>query len=249
LTAVALDVGQGDAILLLGAGGAAVLVDGGPDPVVLEEALGRYRVERLELVVVTHGDQDHAGGLVHLPGRYPIGRIWFQGPPHRTRAWEELATAAGSAGIPLQIPSAGQVEVIDGLRLEVLGPRRRYDLINNQAIVLWVDAGATSLLLTADIEAIAQQELGTLRPEVLKVPHHGAATSDLAWLEATDPLLSIVSVGENDYGHPTDEVLSALSDSIIARTDLIGDVVVPLVGDPLRELPVSSSGRSPGTGR
>ncbi|HUO47114.1 MAG TPA: ComEC/Rec2 family competence protein [Acidimicrobiia bacterium] len=245
LAAVFLDVGQGDATLLIGASGEAVLVDGGPDPVTLQRALDRYQVRHLALVVVTHAHQDHVAGLSILPGRYRVGSLWYPGPPHTSPAWEDLRDDAIAAGIRLEVPRPGLTSYVDGLRLRVVGPLRRYDGINDQSVVLWVDAGATRILLTGDVEIAAQADLGVMVTDVLKVPHHGALTSDLDWLADTRPLLSVISVGENDYGHPHPAVLEALADSVTIRTDQIGDVVVPLVGDPLSLLPVSTSDRSP----
>ena len=77
-------------------------------------------------------------------------------------------------------------------------------------IVLWVAACGTSFLLPGDIEAVAQRELPKVRPDVLMVPHHGSATTDLAWLTATVGPIAIISVGENTYGHPAPEVLETL---------------------------------------
>ena len=245
LAAVFLDVGQGDATLLLGVSGEAVLVDGGPDPVILQGALDRYQVRHFALVVVTHAHQDHVAGLSVLPGRYQVGSLWYPGPPHTSPAWEDLRDQAIAAGIRVEVPNPGSTAHVDGLHLRVVGPLRRYDGINDQSVVLWVDAGATRVLLTGDVEIAAQADLGVMTTDVLKVPHHGALTSDLEWLAATRPRLSVISVGENDYGHPHLEVLEALSNSVIIRTDQGGDVTVPLVGDPLSLLPAASSGRSP----
>jgi competence protein ComEC len=246
LAAVFIDVGQGDSTLLLGATGEAVLVDGGPDPVLLIAALDDYQVEDLALVVVTHVHEDHVAGIAALPGRRSIGRIWYPGPPHTGESWEHLLTGAAAWGIPIEVVEPGTVAAIDGLRLEVLGPRRRYEGSNDQSIVLWVESGGASLLLTGDIERAAQRDLGPRRPDVLKVPHHGAGTSDPDWLAASMPRLSIVSVGENDYGHPSLETLEVLSTgSMVVRTDEVGDIVVPLKGDPFRMIPASSSGLAP----
>ena len=105
--------------------------------------------------------------------------------------------------------------------------------------------------MTGDIEAIAQADLGPTRTDVLKVPHHGGGTSSLSWLAATEPLVAVVSVGPNDYGHPAEEVIDVLESvgAIVLRTDQVGDVVIPLTGDPLRRLPVFASGPVPGIDR
>jgi competence protein ComEC len=242
---VFLDVGQGDATLLLGVGGRAVLIDGGPDPVLLAAGLRRYGVRALELVVVTHPHEDHAGGLVGLGDRLPVSRVWHAGPPHTGRGWERFAREMGRAGVAMAVPPVGQVEMIDGIRLQVLGPRRRYAGINDQSVVLLADAGYTRVLLTGDIEEVAQGDLGYVEAEVLKVPHHGAATTDLGWLSRQQPAIAVISVGDNDYGHPSPEVIAALASSVVLRTDEVGDIVLSLTGDPLAGRSLAGSGRSP----
>ncbi len=86
------------------------------------------------------------------------------------------------------------------------------------------------MLLAGDIEAVAQRELPPLRPDVLLVPHHGSATTDLDWLAATVGPLAIISVGPNTYGHPNDEVLDLLdaTGARVMTTAADGDIVVPL---------------------
>ncbi len=86
------------------------------------------------------------------------------------------------------------------------------------------------MLLTGDVEAIAQDDLGPFDADVLKVPHHGGATSDPDWLTAVGADLAVISVGENDFGHPSPEILSTLeaAGTAVARTDLDGDVLVHL---------------------
>jgi len=93
--------------------------------------------------------------------------------------------------------------------VEAIGPRRRYLSQNDGSIVLWLP-GARSVLLTGDIEAVAQNELPKLRPDVMLVPHHGSATSDLHWLERIAAETVVVSVGENTYGHPAPTVMEVL---------------------------------------
>ena len=87
-----------------------------------------------------------------------------------------------------------------------------------------------TVLLPGDIEVIAQQELGTVHANVLKVPHQGAATSDLGWLQATQADTAVISVGSNTFGHPSAEVVAALEEAgaHVVRTDEEGDVVIRL---------------------
>jgi competence protein ComEC len=228
--AVVLDVGQGDAILISGGDGHYALVDGGPDPVRLYTGLRRYGIRQLDLVVLTHVHADHAGGLVGLVGRVSIGRVWADPEPHETAASDQLLQLLDSAAVQVERPLVGQEWDLGRLHLTVEGPLRRYASPNDQSIVVMIDGAKRSMLLSGDIEAIAQSELGHLRADVLKVPHHGAATSSLEWLDGVGSDLAVIPVGPNDFGHPSELVIEALemSGDSVLRTDVEGDVLVPL---------------------
>ncbi len=227
---VALDVGQGDALLISGGDGRFALVDGGPDPVELIESLATYRVRRLELVVLTHAHADHAAGLAGLAGRIPIDLVWADVGSHANPASTEVLDQLGGVGAVVLTPAIGAEYTLGELRLTVRGPLRRYASPNDESIVLEVTGPMRSMLLTGDVEAIAQEDLGRIDADVLKVPHHGAATSNNEWLAAVGSDLAVISVGENDFGHPAPEVISALeaAGAVVVRTDLEGDVIVDL---------------------
>jgi competence protein ComEC len=227
---VVLDVGQGDSLLISGGNGRYALVDGGPDQVSLIQKLGEYGVRQLELVVLTHVHADHATGLIGLVGRVPIGRVWAVTDHHDTPASIELLGSLGGGRVRVERPSPGQRWDLGGVELTVLGPLRRYASPNDESIVLMVDGPSKSMLLTGDIETIAQGELGGLHADVLKVPHQGAATSDPEWLTEVGAELAVISVGRNDFGHPVDWVIETLVEAgaIVKRTDQDGDVVVSL---------------------
>ena len=228
--AVVLDVGQGDAILISGGPGKLALVDGGPDPVILIENLAQYRVNALSLVVLTHAHADHALGLTALAGRIPIGEVWARVQPHETVASTELVGTLARSGVPVVEPPVGEVYRLGALTLAVDGPPRQYASSNDQSIVLTVTGPERSMLLAGDIETYAQADLGHLRADVLKVPHHGAGTSDPDWLEGVGAEMAVISVGANDFGHPVPWVINELEESgvTVLRTDLEGDVIVPL---------------------
>lgn len=244
---VFLDVGQGDASLILASDGSAVLVDAGPEPPVLASALRRYGVDRIDLLVVTHPHEDHIAGLVGLVGRIPIDEVWIWGPAHSGESWEVVAAQLARDGVAIEVPAVGTIATYGDVTIEVLGPLRRYDGANDQSVVLIVDAGATSVLMTGDIEEAAQADLGAIGGDVLKVPHHGGATSSLWWLAAVEPRIAVVSVGDNDYGHPSPEIVEVLNSlgAVVVRTDQAGDVVIPLTGDPLRRVPAVAIGPVP----
>ncbi len=226
--AIFLDVGQGDAALLRGPAGEVVLVDGGPEPALLRQALLARGVERIDLLIISHGHADHAAGLAGLPQWATVGRLWHSGDGGEALAavLEEMR----AAGVTVEVPAAGWEAEVGSFHIEVLGPRRRYASLNDGSLVLAVRAGGVLLLLPGDIEAIAQADLGPVRADVLKVPHQGAATSDLDWLTDCAPRVAVISVGPNQFGHPAPEVVSTLeaAGAAVHRTDREGDVTVVL---------------------
>ncbi|HEX2155032.1 MAG TPA: ComEC/Rec2 family competence protein [Acidimicrobiia bacterium] len=229
--AVIFDVGQGDAILVVSNDHRTMLVDGGPDPAILEQKLSAYGITRLDLVVLTHVHADHATGLEAVIGRRPVGEIWLPSPPHSTPASRRVRLLTNETGIPSRHAPVGHTVTLGDLVVEVLAPVRRYASPNDQSVVLLIHApGGPRLLLTGDIETYAQADLAGLKADILKVPHQGAATSDTAWLAAVGADEAIISVGPNDFGHPSDGVIAALrsAGSKVTRTDVEGDVVVPL---------------------
>ena len=227
---VFLDVGQGDAALLWGPSGEVILVDGGPDPEVLRRALLERGVRRLDLLVVTHSHADHLGGLEGITEWAAVGRLWHSGQEGDGSA--SLLREMAAAGVPAEVPAMGWEADIGAFHLDVLGPVRRYDSPNDGSLVLRLVAAGTVVLLPGDVEAIAQDDLGPLPADVLKVPHQGAATGDPAWLAASAAGVAVISVGPNDFGHPAPQVLAALeaAGAEVRRTDLEGDVVLTLGG-------------------
>lgn len=233
-----LDVGQGDAILLRTPGGRVILVDGGPDPLLLRSRLGEilpFWQRRIDLVVSTHADRDHSGGLEGLGRRYQVG--WVMEAPLRDKLsapWAEPLLVAGAQR--LSAHRGMRVELGKGLRLEVLHPPsevaggQRDD--NQGSIVLRVLMGRCRILLTADIDAQVEGELlaggQALSATVLKVAHHGAATSSSApFLAAVNPQVAVIGVGQgNRFGHPSEEVSQRLAavGCQVYRTDLQGTV-------------------------
>ena len=228
-TVTFLDVGQGDAVVVRD-GGVTMLVDGGPDPRVLGDALARNGVRHIDLLVVTHGDIDHVGGLDGIVDRMRPDELWVPDQPHLGEALEALVVDAAAAGVPVRGIRSGARTSVGRLDVASVGPRRRYLADNDGSVVLRVDAPGASVLLPGDIEAIAQAELPPLRPTVLLVPHHGSATSDLRWLAATAGEVAVISAGENDYGHPAPAVVATLHEagSRVLTTREDGDVTVRL---------------------
>lgn len=228
-TATFLDVGQGDATLVEDPSGGVILVDGGPDAVILQQALRSRRIDRIDLLVATHGDADHVAGLEGILDRIGVAEMWVPAHADLGDSLEGLVADAEERGVAVRAVSSGARARLGALQIEVLGPARRYEAQNDGSIVVLVSARST-LLLPGDVEAVAQQELPALRPDVLLVPHHGSATTDLRWLEATVGDVAVISVGANTFGHPAPEVVDLLHrlGVEVAITHEEGDVVIPL---------------------
>ncbi|SFP98661.1 competence protein ComEC [Amycolatopsis arida] len=239
---VACDVGQGDAIVLAtGEPGRAVVVDTGPQPGPVDRCLDRLDVRRVPLIVLSHLHADHIGGLASVFEGRAVGGVAV-GPgrsPHW--AWRQVADQAAAHDVPLLELAADDRLAWPDLRLEVIGPRhvtgRSADqdgtAINNTSLVARAATAAGSVLLTGDIELIAQGDLLAagvdLRADVLKVPHHGSRFSLPGFLAAVAPRLAVVSVGAgNTYGHPHPTTLGALTagGALVVRTDTDGDTAV-----------------------
>ncbi len=227
--AVFLDVGQGDAVLLRSQGLVA-LVDGGRDPLLLADKLRSHRVGRIDLLVVTHGDIDHVGGLDGILADHGVGRLWVPAYGDAGEVMTRLVDEAEAAGVVVEhIEARSPPRRLGAITIEPLGPSRRYLSDNDGSIVLWVSA-TRSLLLAGDIEGVAQGELPQLRPDVLLVPHHGAGTTDRRWLTDIVGEVAVISVGQNRYGHPAPETLAVLEAAGVEPliTQDRGDVTIGL---------------------
>jgi competence protein ComEC len=235
-----LDVGQGDAILILAPDGRQILVDGGPSPTALLNELGAvlpFWDRSLDLVVLTHPDSDHITGLIPLLDRYRVGRVLDTRQTDAAplaAAWRERL-ARGD--IERTIAQRGARIPVGQAVLTVLNPgptplTGTASDDNNNAIVLRVDYGQTSLLLTGDAETEAEAEMLKaglpLKADLLKAGHHGSKGSTSApFLAAVAPRVAVIQVGaENSFGHPHPDVLKRLAAAGIEvfRTDQHGRI-------------------------
>jgi competence protein ComEC len=248
LTVRFFDVGQGDAALLTSPGGVAMLVDGGPDQAQVATELVALGVKRLDLVVASHPHADHVIGLPAVLARIPIGLLLEPGCKDDSPDGRALDEAASSEHLTVRHPRAGGVMTVGDVRLEFLSPDRCWSGTesdtNNDAIVVRASVGEDSVLFATEPEEPAQQVLlddgVDLHADVLKVPHHGAATSIEPFFEAVQAQVAIVSVGPNTYGHPVPEVLDWIraTGAEVYRTDWSGTITVSF-GD--RGVPVASA--------
>lgn len=233
----ACDVGQGDALALAAGPGAAVMIDAGPDPIAVDRCLRDLGVRQIPLLVITHFHLDHVGGLPGVVRGRSIGRLLtgpLDGPESGSVIVHRVATALGRA--VLTPPDGTSLDVGD-VHLDVLGPAGPFHGTrsdpNNSSLVLRARVSGVRILLPGDAEVEAQRALvaaGTdLRADILKVPHHGSAYSDPAFLAAVHASVAVISVAaHNDYGHPSPILLAELArlGPPALRTDRQGDIAV-----------------------
>ena len=247
LTVHFLDVGQGDAAALRTPNGRWIVIDGGPRTPerdagrrVVVPFLRGQGVGRVAVVVATHGDADHLGGLPAVVEAFDPELVLEPGEPLGRPLYLEFLAGVEASGARWHAARAGDRIEVDGVVLEVLSPDSlwlRLPLeVNEHGVVLRVRYGAVRLLFQADAGLPVEGRLaGTVgRVEVLKVGHHGSktATSD-AWLDELAPREAVISVGRNNhYGHPAPEVLERLARHgvTVLRTDRSGTITLSTDG-------------------
>ena len=244
-----LSIGQGDATLVEWPDGRRWLIDGGPPSERLLRYLRRRGIRRLDAVLLSHPDADHLGGLLPVMDALEVRALWVPRPPLADETdYRTLWGAAFRQGTAIRTPAdaallgAGERGVTLLHPLDGWAPQRTRRLKNEQSLVLRIDHGARSLLLTGDIEregeaAVAERLAG--RPvDVVKVAHHGSTSSSTEpFVAATGADWAIISCGlDNRFRHPRPIVLWrwTAAGARVLRTDLLGTVVVETDGEALR---------------
>lgn len=252
-----LDVGQGDAIVIELPGGETVLIDGGTRQetwdmgrAVIAPYLWDRGIFRLDHVIATHPQLDHVGGLISVLRLLPVTQYWTNGVVRPEVFYRQLREAIDETRPRERLAEEGQVVAQSGsCRLVVLNPSRSGieslptaasgSSLNNRSVVTRLDCGLHSFLFSGDVEREAQARLAgrSSRTRVLKVPHHGAASSLYEpWIRELRPDLALISVGRrNPYGHPAKAVLQSYQDLAVPlyRTDQDGAVwIMAKLDDP-----------------
>ncbi len=258
LTVYFLDVGQGDASLIVSPTGRTVLVDGGPPEAArsLVQRLSGILEGPIDLVILTHPHLDHLGGLADVLGRFGARRYMDPGFDHPTTAYRKLLEAVAAREVQYVEPLQGEdgapvtIGLGDGAAITVLWPRRpgqgfltgtRSDA-NANSIVFRLSYGKATFLFTGDAEADTESRLlrsgQDLRAKVLKVAHHGSRHSSKApFVSRVSPETAVISCARgNEYRHPHGKALARLQavGARVHRTDLDGTLVVVSDGNSLR---------------
>ncbi|GAA3286086.1 ComEC/Rec2 family competence protein [Arthrobacter citreus] len=254
----ACDVGQGDGLVVNTGPASAIVIDAGPDPQAMDHCLRRLKVDTVDLFILSHAHLDHYGGAAGVLQGRRVERIAYSTAERQLSGpLREVLDESGAEAVPLK---AGMSSTAGAVRWEVLWPpgNGEFQGTENDAsavVLITVDrdgrgpesqpAGPDlTLLLTGDIEEEASARLLAANArlvddgvDVLKVPHHGARNGGTQLIEKLQPRLALISVGaDNDYGHPAPSILRSLQETgtIVARTDLLGSVVLETDGTVLR---------------
>lgn len=239
------DVGQGDATVLAAGDGAGVVVDAGPDPVLVDRCLRSLGVTRVPLVLLTHFHADHVAGLPGVLRGRSVGEIQTTGYQEPSAQARFVRAQAAAHRVPVSEAVAGERRRAGSgaLDWQVIwptargpGPASAPEGPNDASVTLLVRAVGITLLLLGDLEPPAQRALartpavaGLPPVDVLKVAHHGSAYQDPGLLRRAAPRLALISCGrDNTYGHPAPRTVAALraGGAEVLRTDTDGAIAV-----------------------
>jgi competence protein ComEC len=247
LELTAIDVGQGDSLLVTFPDGKRMLVDGGGIPAfghasrsqldIGEDVVAPYlwnrSIRNVDVMALSHAHEDHIGGLPALIDDFHPKELWTGATPD-SPTWRLVCEKAAKNGVKILPMQAGRQIALGGTEIDVLAPPGDYvpsdTPKNNDSLVLRLRYGRHAFLLSGDAERPIERRMledGQLRPaDVLKVGHHGSKTSSTEeFLSTIQPAFAVISVGlENSYGHPNREVIERLREhhAMVLRSDQDG---------------------------
>ncbi|HID98115.1 MAG TPA: DNA internalization-related competence protein ComEC/Rec2 [Thermodesulfobacteriaceae bacterium] len=243
-----LDVGQGTAQVVELPGGGLMVVDGGgtisPSFDIGRRVVGPFIRQlgycSIDVIVASHPEMDHAGGLAALVHDFPVGELWTNGDTSHGIFWKRLMAACSVRGVTHHIFNESETRYFGDTRIDITGPSRCSGLRsrNSRSLVICLSHHGKRILMTGDIDRAREQCLvssGLGPSDVLTVPHHGSITSSSRdFIAATGPDIAIVSAGwRNRFGLPSPEIINRYREAgtRIYRTDLDGTVTVKLEQD------------------
>lgn len=230
-----IDVGQADSILVQ-QGNHSMIIDAGnnDDETIVKQYIEELGITKFDYVIGSHVHEDHIGSLDGVINAYNIDKIIFSKQTSTTKTFENFIKAVKNKGLKLYSPKVGEVFALGDATFEVMAPNSSsYESANDYSIVIKLEYGDTSFLLTADAESISETEMLNknlnLKSDVLKLGHHGSKTSTTQkFLDEVNPEYAVISVGRyNRYGQPNKSVMNRLKKAGITvyKTDTQGSIV------------------------
>jgi len=236
------DVGQGDAIFIVTPQKHQILIDGGPDSVVLEKLAKEmpFWDRTIDLIILTHPHADHLKGLIDVLERYRVENILWTGVSYESQLYQEWQRIIEKEEAEIYIAQAGQKIISSKVILEILHPfenleEKEVRNLDNTSVSAKIVFKENSFLFTGDAHqevelALVNEFQERLESNVLKVGHHGSKTSTAEeFIKKVSPEIAVISVGkDNRFDHPHQEVLEVLEKYgiKILRTDLDSDIKI-----------------------
>lgn len=233
------DVGQGDSIFIETPAKHQILIDGGPGYSKVLEGLSSempFWDKEIDLIILSHPESDHMTGLFSVLENYKVDNILWTGIEKEGEKFETWKRMIGEEGANIYYANKGDVITMGDVALEILSPEeslkgKEFKESNDTAVVSKLNYKNSSFLFTGDISSKVEKKLidDDINSDVLKVAHHGSKySSSQDFLKTVSPLIAVIQVGKNSYGHPTEEVLTRISNSgiKILRNDTNGNIKI-----------------------
>lgn len=237
-----IDVGQGDSILIKTPNSKNILVDGGDDKSekIIKRYLKKENIKSLDIVISTHPDSDHIGGLDYIINNFDVKEIYMPNQDVDTLTYKSLINSCNNKNLNIQYLYKGdKINIDNDIDLLTLNPSYIQDDNNLNSIVFKLDYKNKSFLFTGDaeyeneVEMINSFDLEDI--DFIKIGHHGSSSStNIDFINEVSPDIAAISCGyKNNYGHPHRSTLENLSyiNAKVYRTDLLGDIVFYSDGD------------------
>ena len=234
LTVYFIDVGQAESALIVCCHGSTMMIDGGnvADSDLIYTFLNDRGITHLDYVVATHGHEDHVGGLSAAVRLATVGVALSPVTEYDSRAFNNFVQNLDDQGVSITVPSHGDAFALGGAEVLIVGPVQEYRNHNDMSLVMLITYGETSFLFTGDAEHASELDIieagYDISATVLSVSHHGSDTStSYPFLREVSPEFAVISCARNNqYGHPSEDVLSRLHDAdvVLYRTDMQGTI-------------------------
>jgi competence protein ComEC len=231
-----IDVGQGASQLVISPTGKTILIDAGNNnkEKLVVAYLKKEKIKKIDILIGTHPDADHIGGLDAVIDNFDIGKIYMPKVQSNTETFKDVLAAIQKKSLKVTTAKSGLILDLEAkVIVEMIAPVGTYDDANDMSAVVRLTYGSNSFLFTGDAESKSEADMlksiVNLKSDVLMVGHHGSKSStSQKFLDAVNPKYAVIQVGkDNNYGHPTAEVLKKLNDKGIKiyRNDEQGNII------------------------